>query len=216
MNQESRSYDFLWLGIALFPLLGLSFLFDIQPQDFWWLMRVGQDTLQSGAVPLTDAISWSQMGLPIFYQPWLSGVLLYLTYNLGSITSIFILRGVLIGITYSLTWMMARDVSNARTATILVFILGIASANNWSIRSQLFVYPLFMLCLWSLNRWQNENKKHLWSLPIVTLLWANLHGSFVLLFALAGTALLFGSGNKKNLLIAFGAMLLATFFNLSK
>ncbi|MBL8063460.1 MAG: hypothetical protein JNK32_10595 [Anaerolineales bacterium] len=211
MQSHSRfSYNFLWLSIALMPLLGLAFLFNIQPQDFWWLMRVGQETVQNGAVPFTDTISWSQAGQPIVYQPWLSGVILYLVYEFGSITFIFLLRGILIAFTYGMVWWIANEVSNAHLATLLVFILGIASANNWSVRSQLFAYPLFALCLWSLSRWQNRNNRFLWVLPIATLLWANLHGSFILCFSLAGAALLFGNGDKRALFITLFLMLLAT------
>lgn len=212
-SRPSRSYDFLWLSIALLPLIGIAFLLDIQPQDFWWLMRVGQDTLQSGTVPVTDSISWSQMGQPIIYQPWLAGVILFLTYKLGGISLIFLLRGLLIALTYGMVWKMARDVSNARLATLVVFIIGIASANNWSVRSQLFAYPLFAFCLWSLFLWQNGNKKYLWVLPVVTLLWVNLHGSFVLPFALTGAALIFGDGEKKSLLITLALMFVTTLLN---
>ena len=138
MNLRQRSYDFLWLSIALLPLLGISFLFAIQPQDYWWVLRVGQETVQNGAIPLTDTISLSQFGQPIVYQTWLSGIIFYLGYQLGDIPFSFFLRGVLIGIAYGLTWVMARKVSNPLLATVLVFVFGIASANNWAMRNQLF------------------------------------------------------------------------------
>jgi hypothetical protein len=213
MKSSSRSYDFLWLCIALLPLLGISFLLAIQPQDYWWVMRVGQDTIQSGAIPTTDTISLSQFGQPILYQTWLSGIVFWLVYKIGGISLTFLLRGILIGVAYGLTWSTVRKVSNARLATILVFILGIASANNWSVRSQLFAYPLFVFCLWSLLHWQNGNNKYLWVLPLSTFLWANIHGSFILPLILAGAALVFGKGERKVLLITFGVMLIATLFN---
>lgn len=209
----SRSYDFLWLSIALMPLIGVSFFLAIQPQDFWWLMRVGQETIQSGAVPVVDAISWSQAGQPIVYQQWLSGVLLYLAYKTGGVAFTLLLRGLLIAITYAVIWIMAREVSTPRLASALTVVLGIATANNWSARSQLFAYPLFVLCLWSLLRWQNGDKKYLWILPISALLWANLHGSFILPFVLTGAALLFGKGDRKALAIAFALMIPATLIN---
>jgi hypothetical protein len=213
MKTSSRSFDFLWLCIALMPLIGLSFLFAIQPQDFWWLMRVGQETLQNGAIPVTDTISWSQAGQPIMYQQWLSGVLLYLAYNSGGAAFTLLLRGVLLAFTYASIWFMARDLSTPRLASVLVFIFGVATANNWAVRSQLFVYPLFVLCLWSLLRWQNGDKKYLWVLPFSALLWANLHGSFILPFVLAGAALVFGKGDRKSLAIALALMIPALLIN---
>jgi hypothetical protein len=213
MKSSSRSYDFLWLSIALLPLISISFLLALRPQDYWWVLRVGQETLHSGAVPVKDTFSLSQFGHPIVYQSWLSGVLFWLVYNLGGTPLTFLLRGILIGVTYSLLWYMARAFIQARLATLLIIVLGLASANNWSIRSQLFAYPLFIICLLTLFAWQNGNRKYLWLLPAATLLWANLHGSFVLPIILAGTALIFGKGERKPLLIIFGLMLVATLIN---
>ncbi|MBI5822869.1 MAG: hypothetical protein HZB18_02495 [Chloroflexi bacterium] len=195
------------------PLIGISFLLAIQPQDFWWLMRVGQETIQSRAIPATDTISWSQAGQPIVYQQWLSGVILYLVYKSGGVMFTLLLRGILIAMTYAVIWFMAREVSTPRLASALVFVLGVATANNWSVRSQLFAYPLFILCLWSLLRWQNGDKKQVWILPVSALLWANLHGSFILPFVLAGAALVFGKGERKPLAIALAWMIPATLIN---
>ena len=75
MNRESRSYDLLWLSLALLPLIGLSFLMSIPAQDYWWYLRLGQDILKNGTVPAVDTIGWSRAGLPIFYQQWLAGLL---------------------------------------------------------------------------------------------------------------------------------------------
>ena len=212
-DKRISSYDFLWLSIALLPLLGISFMLAIQPQDYWWVMRVGQETMQNWAVPSIDTISLSQTHQPIIYQTWLSGVIFWLVYKLGGISSTFLLRGILIGITYGLSWYMAREVSNPWLATILVFTFGIAGANNWSVRSQLFAYPLFMCCLWSLYSWQKGNNKFLWVLPLCIVLWANMHGSFILPIILAMTALVFGKGDRKILSIAIGVMLIVTLLN---
>lgn len=195
------------------PLIGVSLFLAIQPQDFWWLMRVGQETIQNGAVPVTDTISWSQAGQPIVYQQWLSGVLLYLAYETGGAACTLLLRGILIAFTYAVIWFMVREVSTLRFVSALVFVLGVVTANNWSVRSQLFAYPLFVLCLWSLLRWQNGDKKYVWILPVSALLWANLHGSFILPFVLAGAALVFGKGDRKSLAIALALMIPATLIN---
>lgn len=195
------------------PLISISLLLAIQPQDFWWLMQVGRETIQDASVPMTDTISWSQTGQPIVYQQWLAGIIFYFFYNIGGISFIFLLRGLLIATTYGMLWLIIHKVSNAMLATILIFILGISTANNWAIRSQLFVYPLFVICIWALLEWQNGNKKYLWLLPISMLLWINLHGSFIILFVLSISAFIFGDGDKKSLLSIMIITFLVTFIN---
>ena len=212
-HASSRSYDFLWLSLTLLSLITLSFLFAIHSADYWWVLRVGRDTLLNGAVPITETISWSQAGRPVVYQPWLAGVIFWLVHNTGSAPLTYLLRGLLIGLSYGVVWLMVRQASGPRLATILVIILGVASSNNWQMRTQLFAYPLFALCLYSLYNWQSGNHKTLWILPVATILWSNLHGSFVLSLILAGSALVFGNGNRKTLLIVVILMLVGTLLN---
>jgi hypothetical protein len=213
MNSSSRSYDLLWLSLALLPLVTLSFLFTIHPQDYWWLLQVGRETLLHGAVPTIETMSWSQAGQPILYEPWLAGVIFWLAYDLADASLTFLLRGLLIGVTYGLIWFMARRASGPRLATILVLLMGLASTNNWEMRAQLFAYPLFACCLYSLLNWHSGNNKTLWILPSATILWSNLHGSFLISLLLAGSALVFGKGDRKLLGITMVLMLAGTLLN---
>ncbi|MFN8414427.1 MAG: hypothetical protein U0Z26_18755, partial [Anaerolineales bacterium] len=206
MKKNSLSFDFLWLSLALLPLIGLSYMLSIPAQDYWWYLRLGKDILTQGAVPLVDTMGYSRAGLPIFYQQWLSGIIFYLVYQWGGISLTYLLRGLLIGISYGMIWWMVRKVSGPRLATILVIILGLSSSNNWVMRPQLFAYPLFLLCLWALYEWQNGNHRTLFLLPLSVFLWANIHGSFVLPFVLTGSAFIFGSGNRKVLFITLITM----------
>ena len=50
-------------------------------------------------------------------------------------------------------------------------------------------------------------------MPVCVLLWSNMHGSFILPFVLAGSALAFGDGDKKRLSFTLVIMLAATIIN---
>jgi len=212
-GRSSRSYDLLWLSLALLPLVGLAFMLPIPAQDYWWYLRLGRDILKDGAVPLVDTISYSRLGQPILYQAWLAALIFWKTYQLGGATLMLLLRGVLIGLTYGIVWWIARRESGPRVAALLVILLGLASSSNWVIRPQLFAYPLFAVSLLALYRWQGGENRLLWVLPFSALLWANLHGSFGLLYALAGAALVFGKGNRRLMLAVLASMLLASLVN---
>lgn len=213
MKNPSRSYDLLWLSIALLPLIGLSFMLTVPAQDYWWYLRLGKDILEQGAIPLVDTMGYSRAGEPIFYQQWLSGIIFYLVYQAGSAPLTFLLRAVLIGITYASIWYLMRSHVGARTATILLILLGLSTSSNWVMRPQLFAYPLFVLCLFAVYEWQKGNNRLLFLFPLSTFLWANLHGSFVLPFLLAGSALVFGNGNRKFMAYTILAMLVASLLN---
>jgi len=211
MNQTSlRSYNFLWLSQVLLVLVTLSFQLPIIQNDYWWCVRVGQETLLNGTVPTTETFSWSQAGDPIIYQPWLACVGLWLAHDLGGAPLTYLLRGILLGVTYALLWFIAKQESGPRTATILIFIMGLASSSNWGMRTQLFAFPLFALWLYCLFNWQKGDNRMLWILPVSMVLWANLHGSFLLAFLLVGAAFVFGAGQRKPLLIAIIFILAGT------
>jgi hypothetical protein len=213
-SPSSRSYDFLWLSLALLFILPIAFFLSITPHDYWFYVRVGKDILESGAIPTVDTFSYTFPGRPIFYQPWLSAVLFWWAHATGGAALTFLLRALCIAFAYGLIWMLMRAAgSGTRLTTLLLVLLGLSSSMNWSVRPQMFAYPLFVGMLWVLWRWQHGGAKWMWILPLATLLWANLHGSFVLAFFLMGSALLFGAGNKKQLTIWLGISLLATLIN---
>ncbi len=209
-----KNGDFLWLALVLLFALGIAFLLPLTPQDYWWYLRIGHDTLASGAVPRLDALSYSQAGSQVDYQSWGAAVLFWLLYRAGGLPLTFLLRGILVAVAYSALWITARHAGAGRLGASLVLLAAVlTSSSNWSMRPQLFAYPLFALALWILVQWQEGKNKPLWGLAPISLAWVNLHGSFVILVLLAGAALVFGKGNRRLLALAFGGILAATLLN---
>ena len=208
------SGDFLWLGLVLLFALGIAFLLPVTPQDYWWYLRVGRDTLAAGAIPRVDALSFSQAGAPVVYHSWLAAILFFLVYKLGGLSLSVLLRGLLVGAAYAVVWVSARRAGAGRLGASLALLAAVlTSSNNWSLRPQLFAYPLFALALWALYEWQRGRDRPLWLLPFVSLLWVNLHGSFVILVLLTGAALVCGQGARKPMALAFAGVLAATLVN---
>jgi hypothetical protein len=213
-SKRSDTAPLLWLGFILSITLAIAFLMPVTPQDYWWYMRVGRDTLGTGAVPIVDTLTYTQAGMPVVYHSWGAAVLFWLIYKLAGMASVVFLRGLLIAMAYSLLWLTTRRFGAGRLGAALVMLLAVmVSSNNWSVRPQLFAYPLFALALYLLYRWHKRDQRAAWGLPFISLLWVNLHGSFVLLVLLTGAALLFGKGDRRTLALASAGVLLATFIN---
>ena len=214
MPNSSRSYDFLWLSIALLILLSLALLLPLSPQDYWWYLRLGQDVVRSGSVPAVDTYSFTQAGSPFFYQSWLAALVFWKTYQAGGILLTFFLRAVVVAVTYTLLWNLIRNTgAGPRLASLLIILAALAGSSNWSFRPQLFIYPIFVLVLFILAKWTQGEKRGLWLLPILSMLWVNLHGSFPLLFVLGAFAFLFGKGDKKQLVLVLGISVITLFIN---
>lgn len=215
MNQNLlRSYDFLWLSLALLFLLPIAFFLSITPHDYWFYVRMGADIVQTRSVLTVDTFSYTYAGTPLFDQAWLSAVIFWFAHSFGGATLTYLLRGLCIASAYGIAWSLMREGGTGpKLATLLTILLGFSSSMNWSMRPQMFAYPLFAVTLWVLWRWHRGQPRWMWTLPMAALLWANLHGSFVLIYILLGSALVFGAGDRKQLAIWSGLSFLAAFIN---
>jgi hypothetical protein len=223
-----------WLGILLLVILSIAFLLPVLPHDFWWYLRLGQDIVLNGKVPLVDTYSSTVYGQPLTYPMWFSALIMMKLHQLGGLTFTVLARGLLIASFYCLLWIICiRKGASGWLATSLTLVCALTGANNWAIRPQIFVYPLFGVVLYLLtspldhnNKTPKESqpqprriflpdvdqsKKFLWMIPIA-MLWANLHGSVIILFLLIGPYFLFFQRSKKILIIVILAFL-ATFIN---
>lgn len=225
------SADLLWAGLPAFVVLSIAFLLPIHWNDYGWYLRVGGEIVRSGAIPAVDGLSSTQAGEPVIYQAWLAALSFWGLNALGGATATVLARGLLIAAFCALLWFSCREAgAGPRAAGALALLATLAGSNNWAVRPQLFAYPLFAACLWSLLRWQRASPTEpgeracataggghgaaaAWLLPALALPWANLHGSFVLLFVLAGAALVAGKGERRVLLKAALAAGAATLVN---
>lgn len=204
----------LWLGLVLAIALAIAFLLPVTPQDYWWYLRVGRDMLSSGSLPRVDTMSYTQAGSPVVYFSWGAAVIFWLLHRLGGLTLTVLVRGLLICVALTLVWRLVRRQGASRVGAALILLLAaLACSNNWSLRPQIFAYPLFCLSLYLLHLWQKGARRAAWWLPLIGLVWVNLHGSFVLLILLGGAALAFGQGDKRSLAGALVLTLLASLVN---
>ncbi len=194
--------------------MALAFLMPIQPNDYGWYVRLGNEIVHSGRLPTIEFMSYTQSGQPAVYQYWLSGVIFWAVREAGGETGTGLLRGLLLAFFYVVLWYLCRANEAGRVISSLFTLLAVLiGGSNWAMRPQLFAYPLFVWVLWMLWAWQKGNSRLLWGLPLAAALWVNLHGSFILLYFLGAAALLAGRGDRKALLFWLGLGLAASMIN---
>lgn len=227
MTAEEKSRFLInlpWLGILILIILAIAFLLPVLPNDFWWYLRLGKDIAVNHAVPTIETYSSTSFGTPVEYPMWLSAVLFHAIFQLGELTTIVLVRGLLIASFYVILWIIVvKKGIPGWLVTILTLVCALAGANNWAVRPQIFVYPLFGLSLLILELNNSETlektkkfdtsilRKFIWLIPIA-LFWVNLHGSVILLFLLIIPYFLFHQSNRTFLLIII-LTFLATLIN---
>jgi hypothetical protein len=211
---KNNHSDFLLLSLVLAFIFILVVLMPLEPSDYWPYLRIGSEIVRTHAIPTTEFMTYTAGGQPAVYSYWLASLAFFGLYNAGGLTLTALVNGLCIVFFYALVWLCLRRLRIGQvSASLILLVTALMGSNNWSIRPQGFVLPLFGLCLLTLLNWQSGSDRWLWLLPLITVLWVNLHGSFVLLFALGFSALIFGEGRRKRLLWVLLISLAATLLN---
>ncbi len=168
--------------------------------DMYWHLRTGQYILETSAVPQTDPFSSTLFGQPWVDVHWLSQVLLYLTYALAGTAGLALLVAALVVVAFVFVWKQMEG-----GVFLKAFVLILAATTSgvvWTPRSQMatFVFTAAVSYLLYLYKWKQIDR--LWLLPLVFILWVNLHGGYIAGFMVLGSYL--GGEFINNLLVRFG------------
>lgn len=173
-------------ALLLFFILNLLLQPLVEP-DFGWHLRTGLDLLRRGwGMPATDPYSHTVPDWPWVEHAWLTDSLIGLIYtglgSAGPFGVILFFAGVT-GSAFALAAGMARA---GRTQRILAVAGGLWIALPFlGARTQMVTLLWLALVLRWYDRYQAGRLSHLWGLPPLFLLWANVHGGFTAgLFAL--------------------------------
>jgi hypothetical protein len=188
-TSEARRLDGLlplWVGIGVYALLlavGSGLLND---PDTYWQITLGQWMLDHHAVPRTDLYSFTMQGQPWISTQWLAQVAYALAYRLAGWAGPVVLAAASASLAIAL---LARFLNArlARTPTLILLAATLAlMAGHMLARPHLLAMPIMVVWVAGLvDAMDRRGTPSFWLLPLMVL-WANLHGGFVLGLALIG------------------------------
>jgi hypothetical protein len=171
-------------GAAL-AVIGLSAVRPVSDPDVWWLLAGGRHLVETGRIPTTDPFSATAAGAPWLNHAWGFELLLYGVYHAARLTGLGLLQGLAAAATFGVLYGLLRREGLARGWALGLLGLGaLATHGFWTPRPQLATYLCLAVVCRLLADYQAGRPARLWGLPVLTALWANLHGGF-----LAGPAL---------------------------
>jgi hypothetical protein len=178
--------DHVYIFVAVVLLALRPMLTPIPPNDFWWHMATGRAIIASGQIPLVDSFSYTQAGMPFFNQGWLAQVLMYGLYQAGGLPIVILSQALLIAGAYGLLLRLCIQRTGRLRMSVALLLLTTMplSFDNWTVRPQSYVFPLFVGFLYILVQYRLGMARRVWMLPILMICWVNMHGSFVLGLAL--------------------------------
>lgn len=159
----------------------VSFQNGISDPDTWWHLAAGKYIADLRAVPHQDIFSWTVAGQPWITHEWLLELLFYLSYLVGKFWGVLALVLFLCGTLLLFYWkLLSMPKDSFYVAALALLVTGELITPFIDIRPQVLSYLLFVFFLYALYSFVYEDRDFLFALPLLSLLWANSHGSFLL------------------------------------
>lgn len=221
-NYEKIKSILLFILMAVF-IYGLSNNYNSIDFDFWARLIQGRHVVQTGSVMYRDILSY--VPTHTWYDPeWLSSAIIYLIVNKFGLISVTITKFIFILLIFFTTLFTTSYINkkpiekiNSEYFFITMFVLFFSGSMGLLLRCQHFTYLILPVWLYILEKISDnyDNKKstiYLYLLPILMLLWLNLHGACI---AGVGIAVLYVIGRiinrkpiKKYIYALFGTSLM--------
>ena len=196
------------LFIALFvAVIGLGPRLLNQDGDLGRHLTIGEYILDNGNIPTRDLFSHTLAGAALTPHEWLAQVIFAGANRVGGLDGVVIFSALLIAVTFTLVYRQCYQRSRIALISLGWAILGAATASlHWIARPHLFTILMAILWVRELERIRLGGGSRWWALPILMLLWANLHGGFLVGFVIWGIYLIRFQFSETSKMLALGVI----------
>lgn len=191
--------DILFLTIFLYLFFsgGSKLLGD---GDTGYHIRTGEYILKTFSVPRHDIFSFLTPAIPWTAHEWLSEIVMALIYRVSGLSGIvFFFAGIIAAVYYLLFKILRSYKGNILVAISIILLVILSSQIHWLARPHIFSLLLIVIWYHLLDLYEYSDRNYLYFMPLLMLLWVNLHGGFIIGLVLNGIYL---TGNISKLIIA--------------
>lgn len=166
----------------------------IQPvtePDLWWHLRVGRWILENWRLPPHDLFTFTVPNHAWVDHEYLTEVLMWLVGSHFGLAGLSVGFGLLTWIGLVLVLLVCRPGHQPYVIVGLALALAaVAGIPNWGPRPQILTFVLASLQLLWLRRFLEGSSRAIYWLPVVMVLWSNLHAGWPVAFLFLGVGLL--------------------------
>lgn len=202
MKNKREITTILWM---LFIAYICSFLFTSSndlSQDLGRHITLGEIILQTKSVPQTNLFSYTYPRFPFINHHWLSEVVFFLFQKICGIHSLIFIKTLIIG----LAILIATTTSKSAWSLGVSILLSPLLVERADVRPEIFGFFFFSLLLCELKKREKGGGLSVW-LPLVFLLWVNMHISFIFGLVLLGAIFFAVKKDKHNTFIIILSLL---------
>ncbi len=160
----------------------------IEDPDAWTHLALGRDLVQRGGFPTHETLSFPSAGIQHYYNPeWLFGVALYLAHAVSGIAGVILLKTLIVGLAFFVLWKDSRDEGDpaphtprhlmVRLAVLLAALLVVR--HRFVERPDIVLMVFLTFTIYALNAYLAAGRRYLFALPLLQIVWANMHPSAI-------------------------------------
>ncbi|MDD5355185.1 MAG: tetratricopeptide repeat protein [Candidatus Omnitrophica bacterium] len=196
------------LIVVFFLVLFAHLNREVRDLDLWLHLKTGEQISATKAIASTDPYSFTKEGAPWINHEWLFQLLSYKMYERLGFDGLIILQNIVFTAVFLIMFVVGAKNRKFLFVSTMLFIFLLNSSYRFTVRPDMFSVLLLAIFLYILK----EKSKYLYILPLLQIIWSNLHGFFLIgplvIFIFALT-----TKNNKKLWVIFILSLLATLVN---
>ncbi len=182
-ERQRRALIPLLLAVALIPAVLGSSKTIFNDGDVSWHIATGQWILAHHAIPHTDPFSFTWAGKPWVPIEWLAEVIYGAAYGLAGYGGVAALVTAALMALHALVY---ANGSRFLRPLIPIVAMDFVLVPMLLARPHVLAWPLLALWIWLMLRARQTDQAPELAAALLMILWANLHGSFVLGIGIAG------------------------------
>jgi hypothetical protein len=181
-----RLQDMLFIALFLAVIMIGPRMLNIDG-DLGRHLTIGEHILATLSIPTRDLFSYTMAGEALTPHEWLAQLIFAISNRLIGLDGVVILCALLIATTFTILFRQCNRRSGMPLVGLGFSILAAATASlHWLARPHLFTLRLVVLWIGELEGLRQNTHHRWWTLPLLMLVWVNVHGAFIAGFAIWG------------------------------
>jgi hypothetical protein len=177
-TKENPVFNYILLGLfAVFVVLLTTFLIS-GDDDVFWHLATGRYIVESGTVPSTDVFGYVTEGQEWMPFEWGWDIITYGLYNIGGYEAISVFRTVIFLLTFGILFIVMQRFKVSFNISLLILgLIAFGTIDRLTPRPHIISYLFFALLVFIITDYKyiRHNHKILYFLPLIFLVWANIH-----------------------------------------
>jgi len=179
--QKKKKYNFsLIILLVCASLLILTKTYT--DPDLWGHLQFGLDKIETRKIIQVDQYSYNSAGQDWINHEWLAEVLFAIAWSAGNAPGLVILKTIMGLLTIGIIYKHFISIQiNYIVAALIVLLMGASLFLLFyrAIRPQIFTFLFLTIELLIIRMAEKGSYRWLWGMPVVILLWANMHGGVI-------------------------------------